>query len=459
MKSLRSYLDERKKAFPDDFVVVKEEVDPVYEITAIVKKLDLAGHNPIIMFENVKGYKNPVICNVQARPDQLAFALGTTADQLEDHYEKVETDVMIGKTKFDIVPVPSEQSPIKEEKFFGNDIDLSKYPIITHHLGEKPYATRAVGIVRDPENGLLHAGHYRLMINGKDRMITHLTPGRHLWQIYKKAWQLGQELPIAFVFGYHPAWHMGAQSRVAHPPTEFEIGGALANEPIRVTKCEMSDLQIPADSELVFECVLRPGELEREGPWSDFTRYSQVADRHPVYVKAITQRKDYIYEDAGAWLAAGLSFARIPQLVNTRRTVKSMVPSVKDLRFAFYPGQMFGLISMDKQHVSEPKQAILAAFATEIYLKYVVVFDTDIDLSNINEISWALATRVQAERDFIIIPGALGTDLDISAPMEGKVTKVGIDATGYPFRRELPDIGKYNEEIMAKVDISKYIKK
>lgn len=459
MKSMRSYLEERKRAFPEDFVVVKDEVDPIYEITAIVKKLDLNGYNPILLFENVKGFSNPVICNVQATPDQLAFALGIRADQLEEYYDKVESGVMSGQEKYEIESVSNEQSPVKELKFFGKDINLYNYPFVTHHLGEKPYITRAIGITRDPENGLLHAGHYRLMISGKDRMVTHMTPGRHLWQIYHKASKMGIDLPIAFCIGCHPAWHMGAQSRVSHPPTELEIAGALAKEPLKVTTCEMSDLQVPAECEIVFEGVLKPGSLEPEGPWSDFTRYSQSADRHSVFINAITQRKDYIYEDAGAWLKAGLSFARIPQLVNVRRSVMKAVPNVKDFRFGFYPAQMFGFISLDKHHVSEPRHAILAAFAAEIYLKYVAVFDTDIDLSNPNEITWALGTRVQAERDFLILPGVLGSDLDISAPMEGMVTKVGIDATAKPFRKDMPEIGKINEEMMAKVDIKKFIKK
>ncbi len=457
MKSMRSYLEKRKKAFPEDFIIVKEQVDPVYEITAIVKKLDMNGYNPILLFENVKGFQNPVICNVQATSDQLAFALDVKAEQLEEHYEKVEASIMTGQEKCELVSVPHEQSPVKEEKFFGEDINLYHYPFITHHLGEKPYITRAVGITRDPENGLLHAGHYRLMISGKDRMVTHMTPGRHLWDIYNKASKMGKDLPIAFCLGCHPAWHMAAQSRITHPPTELEIAGALAKEPLLVTSCEMSDLQVPAESEIVFEGVLKPGALEGEGPWSDFTRYSQVADRHPVFVNAITQRKDYIYEDAGAWLKAGLSFARIPQLINARRSIIKTVPNVKDFRFGFYPAQMFGLISIDKHHVSEPRQAILAAFASEIYLKYVAVFDTDIDLSNPNEITWALATRVQAENDFLILPKILGTDLDISAPIEGMVTKVGIDATAKPFRKDLPEIGKIDEDMLSKIDIKKFM--
>jgi 3-polyprenyl-4-hydroxybenzoate decarboxylase len=84
-------------------------------------------------------------------------------------------------------------------------------------------------------------------------------------------------------------------------------------------------------------------------------------------------------------------------------------------------------------------------------------FDTDIDIENPAQMAWALATRVQADRDLVILPGMLGTDLDLSAPAEGVLTKVGIDATAKPFRKNLPPVAGIPEAVMKRIDLKEYI--
>jgi UbiD family decarboxylase len=74
--------------------------------------------------------------------------------------------------------------------------------------------------------------------------------------------------------------------------------------------------------------------------------------------------------------------------------------------------------------------AIMAALGTELYTKYVIVVDDDVDIFNINDVMWALATRMRAEKDIILIPGAKGAILDpTSDPETFTLTKMGIDAT------------------------------
>lgn len=457
MKDLRSFIEAWRKQHPEETIVVKDEVDPKYEIAAVVKKLDTIGRSPLLIFENVKGYNIPVVCNVAATNEQLCFALDAPLDNLLEWYNSLEEQVLAGSLKKPPVEVAS--GPVKDVVIVGDKVDLRRYPFLHHHTGEVPYLTRAIGITLDPETGLPHAGAYRLMVKGKDLMVTHVTPGRHLWHILKKAEAMGRPLPIAFSIGNHPAWSMGAQARIAHPPTEYDIIGALLGEGLAVVKCETSNVPVPAYAEMIIEGELRPGVLEDEGPWTDFTRYSQVAQRHPVFVTAITHRKDMWLHDSEPWLAsASDAYHRVPQTAYMRREIRKAVPSVREFRFAFAPSPMYGVVSLDKTHEGEPKQAILAAFANDLYLKYVIAVDTDINLDNPKDITWALATRVQADRDFLILKDVLGTDLDISAPREAIVTKVGIDATAKPFRKDLPPAGQVPEEIVARIDVEKLLR-
>ena len=140
------------------------------------------------------------------------------------------------------------------------------------------------------------------------------------------------------------------------------------------------------------------------------------------------------------------------------RKIKEAVPDVKKFRFIAATGWFYGFIQLDKKHVAQPKQAILAAFANDVYLKYVACFDTDIDIEDGKHMAWALATRVQADRDLMILPGVLGTDLDLSAPQEGVVTKVGIDATAKPFRKDMPPVAGVPEDVMARINLDDYFK-
>jgi UbiD family decarboxylase len=87
-------------------------------------------------------------------------------------------------------------------------------------------------------------------------------------------------------------------------------------------------------------------------------------------------------------------------------------------------------VSMKKTADGEPQMAIMATLGTELYTKYVIVVDDDVDIFDLNDVMWAIATRVRAEKDIFFIPGAKAAILDpTSDPENFTVTKMGIDAT------------------------------
>jgi 2,5-furandicarboxylate decarboxylase 1 len=453
MKDLRHFLAACEKEMPREFVRVTREVDPKYEISAIVKKLDLIGKCPLVFFEKVKGYTIPVVCNTDTSVTKFGLAFGVSPEKVQDFYEKSEQEC-IRFNKYPMKEVKKSEAPCKEVVKTGKAANMYEFPFITHHQGEVPYLTRAIGVTNIEKTNCPHAAHYRLMVKKPDLGVTHITPGRHLWDIWKEKNDQNKPLEIAFVLGIHPAWAVASQSRIAHPPSELDIAGSLLKESLEVVRCETIDVVVPAGAEIVIEGEIPPNALEDEGPWGDFTRYHQVAKRHPVKVKAITCRSNPIVHDMGAWTSTTGLMNRIPQTAFMTRRLKESVPDVT--RFRFGP-MMFGFIQLDKQHVAQPKQAILAAFANDLYLKYVACFDTDIDIEKGTEIAWALSTRVQADRDIMILPGVLGSDLDLSAPQEAVVTKVGIDATAKPFRKDMPPLAKVPDEIVNRINLRDYI--
>ena len=112
-------------------------------------------------------------------------------------------------------------------------------------------------------------------------------------------------------------------------------------------------------------------------------------------------------------------------------TIRRNLPNVRAVHVPHTTcGAFLAIVSMKKTAEGEPQMAIMATFGTELYTKYVIVVDDDVDIFNMNDVMWAVATRVRAEKDIIFIPGAKGAILDPSSdPETFTLTKMGIDAT------------------------------
>src|SRR6202020_1097081 len=81
-----------------------------------------------------------------------------------------------------------------------------------------------------------------------------------------------------------------------------------------------------------------------------------------------------------------------------------------------------------KQQDGLQRNALLAAFGALKDLDLVIVVDDDIDIRNPADVEYAVATRMEASRDLITIPGARGHEY-VRIGNAGIRTKLGIDAT------------------------------
>ena len=97
-------------------------------------------------------------------------------------------------------------------------------------------------------------------------------------------------------------------------------------------------------------------------------------------------------------------------------------------------------MALRQSRPGEAKHVIPIVLGVDHYLKLVVVVDDDVDVFDESDVLWALATRMQADRDLVVISGSLGALLDPSADERGVTAKLGIDATrpfGEPFAEKL----------------------
>ncbi len=86
------------------------------------------------------------------------------------------------------------------------------------------------------------------------------------------------------------------------------------------------------------------------------------------------------------------------------------------------------IIQIEKQTEEDAKRAIKAAFQAHGSLKHVLVVDNDIDIYDLRDIEYAIATRMRGDADIVMYPNVRGSTLDPMS-VDGMTTKVGIDAT------------------------------
>src|SRR5438034_204060 len=283
---------------------------------------------------------------------------------------------------------------------------------------------------KDPASETWNCAYNRLMIQGRDTTSIHLTLGKHLWEFQQIAEQRGEALQLGLVIGVHPAIALGALAIGSIDEDERAIMGGLFGEPLELVKCQTSDVLVPAHAEMVLECELLPGKRTAEGPFGEFTGYSLgERQREVVKVKAITHRRDAMFQDITVAHLDHMLLSTIPMEANLYRAVRAMVPSVRAVRV---PAPFTCYVSIEQRLVGQAKNAILAAFGADLYMKRVVVVDEDVDVFDDRQVNWAIATRCQPDRDITIITNARGSDLDPSTKEDGYTAKWGVDATAKP---------------------------
>jgi 2,5-furandicarboxylate decarboxylase 1 len=212
------------------------------------------------------------------------------------------------------------------------------------------------------------------------------------------------------------------------------ISGGMRGAPVKLAQCRTVDVPYIADAEIVLEAeVLPTGWTHPEGRFGEFTWLMGGLHWNPlVRVKAVTMRKDAVYYALhmpweNTWMMAPTRYAALRQALHTAGI------SVKDINVTMGGVTFWHAVISIRKQAGEGKNALLAALSV-MDLKHVVVVDDDIDIYNPVEVEWAIATRVQGDRDVMIVSNARAKPLDPSLPptppgIMPTTAKVGIDAT------------------------------
>jgi UbiD family decarboxylase len=446
-EDLRGYLSHLEEQ--NQLVHVAEEVDSKYEIAAGIRKSsDIEG--PALLFEKVKGFPGwRVLGGLFATRKLIALGLGVPEEQLLERYLTLEDKR--------IAPAVVSTGPVKEIKWTGPDIDLHKLPIVTHAGKDVgAYVTIGVQVGKDPDSGARNLSVHRMLLLGKDRLSLWAPPDHHLGRMILKAEEKKRGLEVATAIGVEPAIVIGSQAKVPYGVDEYHVAGGLRGAPVALVRCETIDVEVPAMAEIVIEGVTVPGERVPDGPYGEYPGcYSEAKSAPVLKVTAITMRRNPIYQTAltGMPVTENHTLIEYANAAVIYREATKIVPEVREVYVT--PGGTFRhhvVVSIKKRHDDEGRNLILALLALGIGLKQVTVVDDDIDIRNPTEVEWALSTRMQPDRDLMIIPRLACSTLDPSVPKPRSTAAWGIDATV-----PVADRSKFEKVLIPGVEKIKYI--
>jgi len=455
---------------------VKSPVTCELEITEIADRVIKQG-GPALLFENVIGYDMPVLINIYGTSQRMGWALGV--ERMDDLVKRLQglLQLMHGppeglmdklRTLGQLVHLGSFQpktvnhAPCQELVIQGDDVDLLKFPILKcWPLDGGRYITLPLVITKDPQTGVQNYGIYRMQVYDSQ------TTGMH-WQTHKVGahhYRLSSEsnadrLEVAVALGGDPATIWSGSAPLPPDMDEMAIAGFIREEGVDLVKAKTVDLLVPAQSEIVLEGYVIPGEMREEGPFGDHTGYYSMEDRYPVFhVTTITRRRDPIYPATivGRPPMEDYYMGKVTERI-FMPLIQLMLPEVVDINM---PAEgifhNLVLVSIKKEYPGQARKVMYGLWGMGLMslAKTIVVVDHFVDVQNPSEVTWRVANNINPDRDLVIVNGPLD-DLDVASPTPKFGGKLGIDATqkgpeeGYPGQWP-PDIAM-TSEIKTMVD-------
>ncbi|MBM3358338.1 MAG: UbiD family decarboxylase [Betaproteobacteria bacterium] len=400
---------------------IKQAVD-IRHIATLVDQSEQA-----LYFHNVIGYKMPVVSGLFRTQRRATLSMGC------GKFSEIEARLRHA-LDHPVSPRYVETAAHKEVIKVGDDVDLFQLPIPMSSIYDGgPMITAGVVMARDPEYGI-NSGVYRFLVKEKNLTGIDIVTPNNLRLFAQRALEAGRSLPISISIGTHPFEIMGAGFRAPLGVDEMGVAGGIRGAPVEFASCETIELPCVAGAEIVLEAEILPtGWTWPEGRFGEFTRLMGGLHWNPlVKVKAITHRRDAIYYSLhmpweNTWLGAPTRYTAL------RAALKNAGVQVRDINVTIGGCAMWHAVISVKKQAGEGKNALLAALSA-MDMKHVVVVDDDIDVFNATDVEWAIATRVQGDRDVFVIPGTRAKPLDPSLPIVPYGTvptgaKVGIDAT------------------------------
>jgi len=393
------------------------------EIGGILDVYQRKMGRPTLLFDNVPGYQPGfrVCANVLTSAKRIIRTLGLPPESNEIDLVRYWRDTFRNAKM--IAPREVNTGTLMENEFYGDDIDLLKIPTPRWHEGDGGYyiGTGCMVIMKDPDSGWINYGAYRVQVHDKKVATLMTSKGKHGDIIKKRYLDAGKPVPIAVVVGMHPALFMVAGLEVPYGKNEYDAAGGLIGEPVDIIYGPKTGLPIPAHAEIAFEGFIHPGDVIDEGPLGEWTGYYAGGKQKEgvIRVESFFHRNDPILLGA---------IPAVPPNDDTfyRGTYRcgvvwhqieaAGIPGVTGVWAHEAGGSRLWLtVSIKQMYGGHSKQAGLIAsqcHAGAYANRVVIVVDDDVNPAEMNEVVWALCTRMDPKEDITILNNCWSTHLD-----------------------------------------------
>ena len=401
------------------------------DIGMATELLNHARQAPAAVFDSIPGYPKGyrVLTNALLSSNRLALTFG-----LPLNMSKFELSMELYRRTQgqELLPhVLVDKGPIMENVLEGDAVDVLKFPTPKWHEedGGRYIGTGSYDITRDPDEGWVNVGTYRVQVHDEKHVAFFISPGKHGRIHRDKYFARKEPCPVVVVVGGDPLLFCAASSELPYGLCEYDWVGAVRGEPIEVIKGKYTGLPIPARAEIALEGFARYDDLQEEGPFGEWTGYYASASRQEprIEIKAIYHRNDPIILGSPPnrppdELSFYRSFMRSPLL--KEELEKAGVPDVVAAWCHEAGGSRFFLaISIRQRYPGHATQVGHVASQCHVGAyagRYVVVVDDDIDVTNLEEVIWAMCTRSDPATSIDIINRAWSTTLDPRISPEAK---------------------------------------
>ena len=343
------------------------------------------------------------------------------------HLTKIELSEAFRKHYFSdlklIAPRKVDHGPVFENVMKGDNIDVSIFPTPKWHEedGGRYIGTGSFNVTRDPDEGWINCGTYRVMIHDSKSVGFYISPGKH-GRIHRDKYRARNEpMPVAIVVGCDPMSFLMASSEVPYGVCEYDVIGGVRGEPVDVVDAPITGLPVPATAEIVIEGFVQPGKVAPEGPFGEWFGYygSDVRDEPVMDIAAIYYRNNPILLGCAPQRPPD-EIARYRALTRSgiirENIAKAGVPDVTAVwAHEIGTARLLLAVAVKQRYGGHAKQAghIAAMCHSGAYAgRYVIVVDDDIDVSNLEEVVWAVLTRSDPATSIDIITNAWSTPLD-----------------------------------------------
>jgi 4-hydroxybenzoate decarboxylase len=399
--------------------VVDREIDPKFELAAVVSRSHKTSDRPIL-FRRVKGTAFPVVANLYGSHARLCEMIGAPPNGFNPAWKAIIESLGGGRgTYVNRVPVPDD---LRRGR-------LGALPQITWREKDSgAYITAGVYLAKDPETGIPNLSFARCFMLGRDdQMRACIDPPHDLAKYQAKAEARNAPLDVAVLIGAPPPVFLAACASVPIDVDELEIAARINGGTLDMYRCRHVDLEVPAGTEIVIEARIRPNVRNVDGPFGEFMGYycDVNTNAYEVEVLDVSFREGAIYHGLLTGSREDLTMLAATWGNRTYRALVGELPGILDV--TINPMLYSTIVKIDKQYEGHPQHVMLKVFGANPYYNHMcIVVDDDVDIHDLNEVWWAFLTRGRLDARTLVLSDIVGADYANSKITGGRL---GIDAT------------------------------